>query len=60
MTPFMGKMIGSDNVRMQPKGVNPYLWRRFLEKKGYDGTYTVMGITIRMIHTKRGILELIN
>lgn len=45
------------NFKIQPKRVNPYLWRRFLEIKGYNGSYTIMGITINVYHTKYGILE---
>ena len=46
-------------MKKQPANINPYLWKRFLIKKGYNGSYRANGININVYHTSSGIFELI-
>ena len=46
-------------MKNQPLNINPLLWKRFLYKKKYNGTYIQNGVTICVTHNKLGSVETI-
>lgn len=45
--------------KKQPDNVNPDLWKRFLIKKKYNGTYKKYGTTLGILSVPYGHLEII-
>jgi len=60
LSEMISKKFSQKNFKIQPVNINPDLFCRFLLKYGYNGSYIKDGVKITMLHTKFGVIQLIN